>query len=126
MKIFSCNLALALFSLTSFADEARPPWQDHTVFAINKEAPHATLFPYRSEQAALIDDKSASAHYMLLNGIWKFDWQRNPNHYPKGFEQNNFDDSQWGTIPVPANWEIEGYGHPIYLDERFPLQHHLA
>jgi beta-galactosidase len=31
------------------------------------------------------------------------------------------DDSQWNTIPVPANWEEEGYDYPIYLDERYPF-----
>ena len=24
-------------------------------------------------------------------------------------------------INVPGNWEVEGFGHPIYLDERFPF-----
>ncbi len=120
MKIFF-YLTVSLFTLTSLASEVRPPWQDHTVFAINKEAPHATLFPFRSEQAALINNKTSSSHFMLLNGIWKFNWQRNPNNKPEGFEQQGFDDSSWGTIPVPANWELEGYGYPIYLDERFPF-----
>ena len=31
------------------------------------------------------------------------------------------EDSTWKTIPVPSNWEVEGYGHPIYLDERYPF-----
>lgn len=120
MKFFF-YLALLVISINSYAKNERAPWQDHTVFAINKEEPHATLFPFRSEQAALLNDKNNSSHYMLLNGIWKFDWQRSPVDKPKGFEQPSFDDSNWGTIPVPANWEIEGYGYPIYLDERFPF-----
>lgn len=120
MKFFF-YLALLTLTLNSYANNKRPPWQDHTVFAINKEEPHATLFPFRSEQAALLNNKDNSAHYMLLNGIWKFDWQRSPSDKPKGFEKPSFDDSNWGTIPVPANWEIEGYGYPIYLDERFPF-----
>ena len=118
---FLFYLALLIFTVNSHANNERPPWQDHTVFAINKEEPHATLFPFRSEQAALLNDKNNSAHFMLLNGIWKFDWQRSPSNKPEGFEKPNFDDSNWGTIPVPANWEIEGYGCPIYLDERFPF-----
>jgi len=33
----------------------------------------------------------------------------------------DLDDSNWDLIAVPANWEVEGYGHPIYLDERYPF-----
>lgn len=25
-------------------------------------------------------------------------------------------------IKVPANWETEGFDHPIYLDERYPFE----
>lgn len=103
------------------AEENREPWRDHTVFAINKLEPRATLFPYRSEAAALIDQKELNNNFMLLNGLWAFNWQRSPKNAPKGFYSTDFDDSQWGTIPVPGNWEIEGYGYPIYLDERFPF-----
>ncbi|GHE86968.1 glycoside hydrolase family 2 TIM barrel-domain containing protein [Thalassotalea profundi] len=101
--------------------QTREPWEDHQVFAINKEAPHATLFPFANTSAALVNDKEKSANYLLLNGLWKFNWQRSPKNKPDGFEAPNFDDSNWGHIPVPSNWELEGYGYPIYLDERFPF-----
>jgi len=39
----------------------------------------------------------------------------------KNFYEVGLDDSDWETIPVPANWEVEGHGHPIYLDERYPF-----
>ncbi|NQZ09613.1 MAG: DUF4981 domain-containing protein, partial [Algicola sp.] len=108
-------------ALCSFNAQAREPWQDHTVFGINKLAPHATAFPYQSQAAALIDNKQNSTNFLLLNGDWQFDWQRSPKTKPVGFEQPNFDDTAWGQIPVPGNWEVEGYGYPIYLDERFPF-----
>ena len=57
----------------------------------------------------------------LLNGSWKFNWSRMPADAPIGFEQPGFDDTGWNEIPVPANWEVEGYGHAIYLDERYPF-----
>lgn len=121
MKVCFFSLMSLVLSFASTGQTQREPWQDHQVFAINKEPGHATLFPFRTEQAALIGNKEQSRHFMLLNGIWQFDWQKSPANRPLGFEQPDFDDSHWGTIPVPANWEIEGYGHPIYLDERFPF-----
>lgn len=101
--------------------DAREPWEDHTVFGINKLAPHATFFPYSSREAALADDMTGSRNYMLLNGMWDFNWQRSPKDRPAGFERPDFDASNWGKISVPGNWEVEGYGHPIYLDERYPF-----
>ncbi|WP_286271464.1 glycoside hydrolase family 2 TIM barrel-domain containing protein [Thalassotalea hakodatensis] len=111
----------SLFATSASANEVREPWRDHTVFAINKLEPRASLFPYQSEQAALVDIKEQSSNFMLLNGLWAFDWQRSPNDAKSNFHLPDFDDTDWGTIPVPGNWEIEGYGYPIYLDERFPF-----
>ncbi|WP_286233522.1 glycoside hydrolase family 2 TIM barrel-domain containing protein [Thalassotalea sediminis] len=118
--------SIALFSVSvlansTSANEVKEPWRDHTVFAINKLEPRASLFPYQSEQAALVDQKELNSNFMLLNGLWSFDWQKSPQNAPKSFYLPKFDDSQWGTIPVPGNWEVEGYGYPIYLDERFPF-----
>ncbi|UKI39845.1 MAG: hypothetical protein L6V35_03605 [Alistipes putredinis] len=28
----------------------------------------------------------------------------------------DYDDSSWGTIPVPGIWEMNGYGEPVYLN----------
>lgn len=50
-----------------------------------------------------------------LNGKWKFklikglDW----NSYKNFFEQN-YDDSQWNTLNVPANWDACGLTAPKY------------
>ena len=46
---------------------------------------------------------------------------KDPKQRSATFQNEHFDDSDWKTIPVPANWEVEGYGHPIYLDERYPF-----
>jgi len=117
------NIAISLvFCAHSNANTKQPePWENHQVFAINKEAAHTSLFPFKTKRAALINNKAQSSNYLLLNGLWKFDWQRSPNDKPMGFEQNNFNDSNWSHIPVPGNWETEGFGYPIYLDERFPF-----
>lgn len=107
--------------MTSATEKKREPWQDHQVFAVNKLKPHSSSFPFQSTQAALVGNKAQNSNYLLLNGLWKFDWQRSPANKPQGFEQRHFDDNQWTTIPVPGNWETKGFGYPIYLDERFPF-----
>jgi beta-galactosidase len=116
---FIAILALLLsVTLTSTAQELH---SDHTVFAVNKLQPHADFFAYESEEAMLSDDPSKSARLMSLNGDWKFQWVRSPKDRIKEFYKTDLDDTNWKTIPVPSNWEVEGYGYPIYLDERYPF-----
>jgi len=107
-------------SLQVYAD-TRQPWENNKVFAINKEAAHATLFPFQSVNESLTNVKEQSDNFLLLNGLWKFNWQRSPVNKPVNFEQVEYDDKKWSVIPVPGNWETAGFGYPIYLDERFPF-----
>ena len=97
-------------------------WENHQVFGINKIDPHTTWFPYRSRAAALRDDRGSSPWFRSLDGLWDFRWVRRPADASAGFERASFDLSDWDRIPVPANWETQGYGHAIYLDERYPFE----
>ena len=38
------------------------------------------------------------------------------------FYQTNFNDKDWTDFPVPANWEINGYGTPIYVSAGYPFK----
>lgn len=91
---------------------------NHQIFEENKLAPRATFFGFESND---VFKKENSERFINLNGDWKFNWVKDPKQRPTSFQNVNFNDSDWGTIPVPANWEVEGYGHPIYLDERYPF-----
>ncbi len=94
---------------------------DHAIFSLHKLAPHADFFPFESEQLAAQGDPESSLRYLSLNGDWKFHWASSPRDKVKRFHETRLDDSDWPSIPVPANWEVEGYGKPIYLDERYPF-----
>ena len=91
---------------------------NHEVFEDHKLPPRATYFAFES---ADLKEKENSKRFLSLNGPWKFNWVKDPKTRPTTFQNVNFDDSDWTTIPVPANWEVEGYDHPIYLDERYPF-----
>lgn len=103
------------------ASTAREPWRDHQVFAINKAPPRATAFPFASVSEALAQDERQSRFYLSLNGYWQFDWQADADQAPAEFFRPGFDDRHWSQLPVPGNWELHGFGHGIYLDERFPF-----
>ncbi len=91
---------------------------NHQIFEENKLAPRATYFGFESTDVL---EKKNSKRFIDLNGDWKFHFTTDPKKRPTTFHNVHFDDSEWKTIPVPANWEVEGYDYPIYLDERYPF-----
>ncbi len=96
-------------------------WEDPTQFNIGQRKPRANFVPFPSIPSFLNNPKEASPFYYSLNGDWKFHWVRKPADRPKDFYQVDYDTSHWDTIPVPANWEMEGYGVPIYVNDRYPF-----
>jgi len=91
---------------------------NHEKFEDNKLKPRATFFCFESD---VVLDKENSKRFYNLNGNWKFHWTKNPQERPKAFQNINYDAKNWKSIAVPANWEVVGFGHPIYLDERYPF-----
>jgi len=94
---------------------------NHEVFGVNKLDARADFLAYETEDLARKNEAALSERYISLNGDWKFQWVPSPRQRIKDFYKVDLDDSEWDHIPVPSNWEVEGYGHPIYLDERYPF-----
>ena len=97
-------------------------WENPLMIGRNKEKPHATLISYQSQETALSFIKNNSENYKLLNGNWKFKYYTNPLKTGNRFYKINFNDSKWDTIPVPSNWQILGYGTPIYTNIKHPFK----
>ncbi|MEV7085282.1 glycoside hydrolase family 2 TIM barrel-domain containing protein [Streptomyces sp. NPDC093085] len=93
---------------------------DPRVFQVNREDHRVRLVPYASTADALRGDLARSPYHRSLNGRWRFHWSKNPDQRPVGFHAADFDDSGWDRIPVPSNWEMEGYPAPIYLNIKYP------
>ena len=95
--------------------------ENHEVFGENKLDPHVDLFPFSDKEAAILNEKENSPWFQSLNGLWKFNWVKNPQNKPQNFHKESFDDTNWEHFPVPANWEVHGLDYPIYLDEKYPF-----
>jgi len=107
--------------LSSQAQKTQNDWENPRVFQINKEYPVATFLPYADEATAIVDNYAKSPYYQLLSGKWKFHWVPKPADRPLDFYKENYDVSKWKEIKVPSNWEIEGYGIPIYTNIQYPF-----
>lgn len=104
---------------TPTPEEIPPDWENPKVFAINKEAPRATFISFPELKMALSQKPAQSVWYKSLNGRWKFHWVPKPADRPFDFWRPDYDDSRWAEIDVPANWELKGYGIPIYVNSDY-------
>ena len=59
---------------------------------------------------------------ICLDGTWKFRWTPVPDERIVEFYQTDFNDKDWVGFPVPANWEVNGYGTPIYVSAGYPFK----
>jgi len=96
-------------------------WENPAVFGWNKEPAHCTYIPYADIKTVLTNNPAQSPFYQSLNGTWKFNWVRKPADRPLDFYKDGYDVSQWDDIAVPGNWELQGYGIPIYTNSEYPF-----
>ena len=87
------------------------------VFMENRLAAHSDHEYYSSREVAAAD---VSDFKYSLNGIWRFAYAGNYDLAPKDFWKKEFDTRKWDTIRVPAHIQMEGYGHPQYVNVQYP------
>lgn len=130
MKFHAYALTLVLL-LTHFSTVFANDWENETIISIGKEPPRASGLSFDSFDSAqkayswdtpegLIKSRYASDYYKPLNGQWKFNWVGHPDKRPRDFYRIDYDVEKWDTIKVPSNWELQGYGTPIYVNISYP------
>ena len=130
-----------------------PRWEDPRVNQWHREPPHATLYPFESSQASTqhaldVTPLESSTRVLMLTGpkpSWSFHFsvqlsrrpsipcavrptrQTKPTMSLPGpfapFYSPEFNDSRWARISVPSNWEMLGYGVPLYVNIPFPFEY---
>jgi beta-galactosidase len=113
-------LVLSLCATTLFAQNNS--WEDPAYIAKNKLPGRATSYSYKSADDALNCDRETS-RMISLNGIWKFNFVEKEEDRPLDFYKQ--DVSDWDDIEVPSNWEMKGYGTPIYVNAGYPFRPEL-
>ncbi len=131
-KIIIILMAAAILSgCSKFRDYSKVPyeepnqkaWENPLVNQINREAPRAHFIPYTTVEQAREDQKWSSPLVMSLNGKWKFKLAQHPDSRPFWFFRDDYDTRGWDEIEVPANWEMQGYDYPIYVNVVYPHKH---
>ena len=131
---YSClftNVNLILFFISVFGfSQTKDPIKDYKyyieneqIISENKLDAHASFTSFSSEKDAL---ENTHAFKQSLDGLWKFNWVKNPNDRPLTFMNLVENVSNWDTIKVPSNWEVEGYGIPIYVNHQYEFADYKA
>ncbi|MBO4446867.1 MAG: DUF4981 domain-containing protein [Bacteroidales bacterium] len=88
------------------------PWQDASHNEENRLPMRATV--------------ENSYQKLSLDGEWKFRWYQSPSERSTDFFKPGTDDSDWGVMPVPGIWELNGYGDPLYVNIGYAWRGHYT
>ena len=108
------RIIILLTSVLTITAQAQPhDWENPHVLGINKLPYHATLqLPSKWKECKEI---------VSLDGQWKFHWSKDPESRPADFYREDYDVSLWDEITVPGNWQLQGFGKPIYVNMQYPF-----
>ena len=106
-------LTIFAFMGITLSAQGHHDWEDNHVLQINREPARAYFIPFGERKG----DRMLS-----LNGDWQFRWTKTPEERVKDFYRTDYNATGWKTLAVPANWEVNGYGTPIYVSAGYPFK----
>ncbi|MBR5989025.1 MAG: DUF4981 domain-containing protein [Prevotella sp.] len=113
MKTLISTILLGSMGLTVSVQAQSHDWENPAVLGINELPYHATLqLPSKQKECKEI---------VSLDGRWQFHWAKDPESRPADFYREDYDVSQWDQITVPGNWQLQGFGKPIYVNMQYPF-----
>lgn len=118
MKQFLLTILAAMLHLASFSQSDE--WHNPKKNQLNRSAIRSYSFAYESKELAKEEEPKKSNFYLSMNGKWKFFWVKDADKRPFYFYKADFDDAGWNALNVPAVWELNGYGDPIYVNYGYP------
>ena len=106
--LYLCSVFSILSAQTvSYLDNLSNFIENTSVFELNQEEGRAYFIPKKN---------------ISLNGNWKFFWSDTPEGIPRNFYEENFSDKKWDLIPVPSNWEMQGYSDKLFRNVSAPFK----
>lgn len=118
MRIVNLLVALTLLA-TSVSAQDIEYWKDIQVTDIHKVPPRTSFMSFTSLKTAENGCYENSEFYQLLNGEWAFKFIASHTLLPSDLTQLVSDAPNWNKIKVPGNWELQGYGIPIYTNQPY-------
>ena len=125
MKLIQFFLFIFMFILVNCGNlRAQNDWENPQYIGHHKLKPRATSHSYPDLNSALANKKEASGRFKSLNGTWKFKYIASMQvdaEIQQTFYQQDFNTNSWDKIEVPGNWEVQGFGVPVYTNIVYPF-----
>ncbi len=97
-------------------------WETPELTSLNKLPARASFDSYPDARRARVRNRDKSPWFQDLNGQWDFRYFEDPSNAQRFVsERSPGDDSGWGSIPVPANWQLHGHHFPHYTNVKMPF-----
>lgn len=120
LRTLTTTLAVsAALAVGQDAYEPNPDWENPQNLSQGREEARAFFVPFANRDEALRGHRKDSSLVLSLNGNWKFKWVPRPDLRPLDFYRPEVDVSDWNDIDVPSNWQMRGYGTPIYSNQAY-------
>jgi len=100
-------------------------WENPELLHRNRRDARA-FCPPTADLTVALNNKIHSEYESVLNlcGMWDFKLVNSPLMVPDDFFKNDFlllKNDQWAKLPVPAHWQLHGYGTPHYTNIKYPF-----
>jgi beta-galactosidase len=102
----------------SFAEfHQKPDFANQVITQINREPAHTRWQAWPGETEALAGQDSPNR--ICLDGTWDFAFYERIDQLPASLPAADLD---WQAIRVPGNWELQGFGKPVYTNVLYPFK----
>lgn len=119
MKRILITLISAASAAISYAQDI-PNWKNLDVCSIGAETQRTELIFHPTWEDALDKDFEQSVNYVDLNGVWKFRYHDSQADMDPAIGGTTSEQAaSWDDINVPGNWEVQGFGVPVYVNTDF-------
>lgn len=116
---FITLISFCFFGILCNAQENNLFWLNEKINEDNRMPMHASYFVFENEALAKEGDWKKSQNYINLNGSWKFKYLENPMNLPQDFQKTDYNDASWDDFKIPASWDVNGYGFPVYVNTTY-------
>lgn len=96
--------------------------QNPFINGVNRLPMSATSYSFADIATAKKGKKADSPRIKSLNGVWRFMYAATPAESYQNFYIEEYNSDHWDTLTVPSNWELNGYGMPIYTNIKYPFK----
>ena len=124
MKKKTLSLALLFFMSLAVYAQSDNEWRNEKIFEVGTFPPRTQFMSYDNRDAALINDFNKADDFLSLNGLWNFIYRDDYRSLDMSDAVSPQSNMPWESIKVPGNWEMQGYGIPIYTNVPYEFAPH--